>query len=237
MTDCLCLIWTFTGTKSCWCLIKHLRIFLGSLRQSSEIFGNFREMFGNVRVVWSWTTFWESSASFGKWSKTSFNMFIKWTKWCMVVCGISIFSHVRPYISFAAFTVDLSSLTLEENFNFYLYVHPFIILYFHREKSNMHTRILIPTSLHQREVTPIHTLPSGPMLSQPWQQGLGVRMHQSLDRSSGRYPRGMYVLIRNWAPVTLVWSWKVFWRQNKAFKLLLLRCWKVGVLGQGGWFY
>ena len=30
---------------------KHLRVFLGSLRQSSDIFGNFRKMFGNVRLV------------------------------------------------------------------------------------------------------------------------------------------------------------------------------------------
>ena len=30
---------------------KHLRVFLGSLRQSSEIFGHLRKMFGNVRLV------------------------------------------------------------------------------------------------------------------------------------------------------------------------------------------
>ena len=30
---------------------KHLRIFRGSRRQSSSIFGKFRKMFGNVRVA------------------------------------------------------------------------------------------------------------------------------------------------------------------------------------------
>ena len=36
----------FVGISS-----KHLRVFLGSLRQTSVIFGHFRKMFGNVRLV------------------------------------------------------------------------------------------------------------------------------------------------------------------------------------------
>ena len=36
----------FVGVSS-----KHLRVFLESLRQSSEIFGNSRKMFGNVRLA------------------------------------------------------------------------------------------------------------------------------------------------------------------------------------------
>ena len=30
---------------------KHLRIFLGNLRESSDIFGNLRKIFGNIRMT------------------------------------------------------------------------------------------------------------------------------------------------------------------------------------------
>ena len=56
----------FVGVSS-----KHLRIFLESLRESSEIFGNFRKFTENVRERSSGlrNNFGKSSEIFGKWSE------------------------------------------------------------------------------------------------------------------------------------------------------------------------
>ena len=56
----------FVGISS-----KHLRVFLGSLRQSSEIFGHRRKFSENVRKRSSgiWNNFGKSSEIFGRWSE------------------------------------------------------------------------------------------------------------------------------------------------------------------------
>ena len=56
----------FVGVSS-----KHLRVFLGSLRKSSDIFGNFRKFSENVRERSSGirNNFGKSSEIFGRWSE------------------------------------------------------------------------------------------------------------------------------------------------------------------------
>ena len=56
----------FVGVSS-----KHLRVFLKSLRESSNIFRNFRKLSENVRERLSglWNNFEKSSEIFGKWSE------------------------------------------------------------------------------------------------------------------------------------------------------------------------
>ena len=56
----------FVGVSS-----KHLRVFLGSIRKSSDIFGNFRKLSENVRERSSGirNNFGKSSEIFGRWSE------------------------------------------------------------------------------------------------------------------------------------------------------------------------
>ena len=56
----------FVGVSS-----KHLRVFLGSLRKSSDIFGNFRKISENVRERSSGirNNFGKSSEIYGRWSE------------------------------------------------------------------------------------------------------------------------------------------------------------------------
>ena len=63
-----CIVLKFVGISS-----KHLRVFLGSLRQSSAIFGHLRKFSKNVRKRSSGiqNNFGKSSEIFGRWSEIS----------------------------------------------------------------------------------------------------------------------------------------------------------------------
>ena len=62
---------SYIGPKFVGVASKHLRVFLESLRQSSEIFGHLWKFSENVRECSSglWNNFEKSSQIFGKWSE------------------------------------------------------------------------------------------------------------------------------------------------------------------------
>ena len=103
---------------------KHLRVFLESARQSSEIFGNFRKFSGNVRERSSGLrdNLKNLRKSSGGGRKSSENHQKRRHQYVYITsCSHSI-SH-----SFAALTRSISMWTLEDKFH--ISVRPCIILY------------------------------------------------------------------------------------------------------------
>ncbi len=111
---------------------KHLRIFLGNLRQSSEIFGKVWKMFENIRTTYG-QHFWKSSeivgkslAVFEKSSKTSLliGIYNKQNNTCLLGDMKFIFSFLNQYLTEIS---KISIWTLKDKFH--IYAQPCITLY------------------------------------------------------------------------------------------------------------